>query len=232
VLPKSQPPVWMAATSTGAIDRAAANGFSILMDPHSSRADLIRKRRHYGEKLVTASHSDTGRTIPMARLIAAEKASEVARRAAQWIVASYVGPVSTFCYKLLRSFKKIGQVDRNRYAMYVGRVYVSFTYSGLRADGGIIRSDSISLARGYEIAETRLYLEKVATSVPLRSTPQNPSAPWPLRSNACRGSSSSQARSPSRTAVSARRSSSRAPTGALSSTFRICGIRCGNTLRP
>jgi alkanesulfonate monooxygenase SsuD/methylene tetrahydromethanopterin reductase-like flavin-dependent oxidoreductase (luciferase family) len=77
------PPVWMAATSTAAIDWAAANGFSILMDPHSSRAHLIRKRRHYGEKLVVAGHSDTGRTIPMARLIArdetAEKASEVAR---------------------------------------------------------------------------------------------------------------------------------------------------------
>jgi hypothetical protein len=47
----------------------------------------------------------------MARLIAidetAEKASEVARRAEQWIVASYVGPVSTFCHKLLRSLKKI-----------------------------------------------------------------------------------------------------------------------------
>ena len=100
VLPKPlqapHPPVWMAATSTAAIDRAAASGFSILMDPHSSRVDLIRKRRHYGEKLAAAGHNDAGRTIPMARLIAidetAEKAREVARRAVQWIVASYVGP--------------------------------------------------------------------------------------------------------------------------------------------
>jgi alkanesulfonate monooxygenase SsuD/methylene tetrahydromethanopterin reductase-like flavin-dependent oxidoreductase (luciferase family) len=100
VLPKPlqqpHPPVWMAATSTAAIDWAAANGFSILMDPHSSRADLIRKRRHYGEKLAASGHTDSGRTIPMARLIAldetAEKAREVARRASQWIVTSYVGP--------------------------------------------------------------------------------------------------------------------------------------------
>jgi len=100
VLPKPlqapHPPVWMAATSTTAIDWAAANGFSILMDPHSSRADLIRKRRYYAEKLAAAGHSDAGRTIPMTRLIAidetAEKACEVARRAAQWTVASYVGP--------------------------------------------------------------------------------------------------------------------------------------------
>jgi alkanesulfonate monooxygenase SsuD/methylene tetrahydromethanopterin reductase-like flavin-dependent oxidoreductase (luciferase family) len=98
VLPKPlqapHSPVWMAATSTAAGPRPTA------FDPHSSPADLIRKRCHYVEKLVAASHSDTGRSIPMARLIAidktAEEASEVARRAAQWIVASYVGPVSTF----------------------------------------------------------------------------------------------------------------------------------------
>ena len=89
------PPVWMAATSPPAIDWAAENGFSILMDPHSSREDLARKRRHYGEKLAAAGHSEAGRVIPMARLIAidetAEKAREVARRAANWTVASYVG---------------------------------------------------------------------------------------------------------------------------------------------
>ena len=72
------PPVWMAVTSMVAIDWAAANGFSILMDPHSPRADLIRKRRHYGEKLVAAGHSDTGRTIPMARLIAVDETAEKA----------------------------------------------------------------------------------------------------------------------------------------------------------
>jgi alkanesulfonate monooxygenase SsuD/methylene tetrahydromethanopterin reductase-like flavin-dependent oxidoreductase (luciferase family) len=86
----------MAATSVTAIEWAAANGFSILMDPHSSRTDLARKRRHYAEKLAAAGYSESGRTIPMARLIAidetAEKAREVARRAAQWTVASYVGP--------------------------------------------------------------------------------------------------------------------------------------------
>lgn len=99
VLPKPlqapHPPVWMAASSTPAIDWAASQGHSILMDPHSSRTDLIRKRRHYAAKLIEAGHSDTGRSIPMARLIAvdetADKAREVARRAAGWMVASYVG---------------------------------------------------------------------------------------------------------------------------------------------
>jgi alkanesulfonate monooxygenase SsuD/methylene tetrahydromethanopterin reductase-like flavin-dependent oxidoreductase (luciferase family) len=67
-----------------------------LMDPHSSRADLAHKRRHYAEKLAAAGFSESGRTIPMARLIAidetAEKARDVARRAAQWTIGSYVGP--------------------------------------------------------------------------------------------------------------------------------------------
>jgi alkanesulfonate monooxygenase SsuD/methylene tetrahydromethanopterin reductase-like flavin-dependent oxidoreductase (luciferase family) len=99
VLPKPlqapHPPVWMAASSTPAIEWAAAHGHSILMDPHTSRAELIRKRRHYAAKLIEAGFSDTGRTIPMARLIAvdetAEKARAVAKRAAAWMVASYVG---------------------------------------------------------------------------------------------------------------------------------------------
>lgn len=99
VLPKPlqvpHPPTWMAASSTPAIEWAASKGHSILMDPHSSRSDLIRKRRHYAAKLAEAGHSDAGRTIPMARLVAvdetAEKARAVARRAAEWMVASYVG---------------------------------------------------------------------------------------------------------------------------------------------
>jgi alkanesulfonate monooxygenase SsuD/methylene tetrahydromethanopterin reductase-like flavin-dependent oxidoreductase (luciferase family) len=98
VLPKPlqspHPPAWMAASSLSAIDWAAAKGFSILMDPHSSRADLIAKRRHYTSKLAEAGYKDAGRIIPMARLVAidetAEKAREVARRGAAWMVSAYV----------------------------------------------------------------------------------------------------------------------------------------------
>jgi alkanesulfonate monooxygenase SsuD/methylene tetrahydromethanopterin reductase-like flavin-dependent oxidoreductase (luciferase family) len=100
VLPKPlqapHPPIWMAASSIPAIEWAASQGHSILMDPHASHADLNRKRRHYGAKLAEAGHSDTGRTIPMARLVAVdeteEKARAVAKRVAEWTVASYVGP--------------------------------------------------------------------------------------------------------------------------------------------
>src|SRR6201996_2108230 len=100
VLPKPlqapHPPVWMAASSLPAIDGAASQGHSILMDPHSSRADLIAKRRHYAAMLVNAGYSDTGREIPMSRLVAVEetyeKARAVARRVAEWTLAAYVGP--------------------------------------------------------------------------------------------------------------------------------------------
>ena len=103
VLPKPlqapHPPVWMAASSTPAIEWAASVGHSILMDPHSSRADLVRKRRHYAAKLAEAGFSDAGRCVPMSRLVAidetAEKAREVAKRAAEWMVASYTGPKHT-----------------------------------------------------------------------------------------------------------------------------------------
>ncbi len=61
VLPKPlqqpHPPVWMAATSEGAIDWAAGRGFSILMDPHCTRADFGGKRARYGEHLAAAGHS-------------------------------------------------------------------------------------------------------------------------------------------------------------------------------
>jgi len=100
VLPKPlqapYPPVWMAAGSMTAIEWAAAQGHSILMDPHSSRTELIAKRRHYAAKLIEAGHTDAGRSIPMARLVAVdetrEKARAVAARAAGWMVASDVGP--------------------------------------------------------------------------------------------------------------------------------------------
>ena len=99
VLPKPtqlpHPPVWMAASSESAIEWAASRGFSILMDPHSSSAEIGRKRRHYAEKLAAAGFSQAGRDIPIARLVAlagsAGDAVAVARSGAEWIVNSYLG---------------------------------------------------------------------------------------------------------------------------------------------
>jgi alkanesulfonate monooxygenase SsuD/methylene tetrahydromethanopterin reductase-like flavin-dependent oxidoreductase (luciferase family) len=99
VLPKPlqqpHPPVWMAATSDAAIDWAAGRGFSILMDPHCTHAELATKRQRYGARLAEAAFSSEGRELPMARLIAiaesAERAEAVARRGAAWTVGAYIG---------------------------------------------------------------------------------------------------------------------------------------------
>lgn len=95
-LQKPHPPVWVAATSPGAIAWAAEKGHSILMDPHSSHADIGRKLAAYRDALAQAGHNFEGRTTPIARLVAVaatdEEAREVARRGAEWTINSYLRP--------------------------------------------------------------------------------------------------------------------------------------------
>jgi alkanesulfonate monooxygenase SsuD/methylene tetrahydromethanopterin reductase-like flavin-dependent oxidoreductase (luciferase family) len=100
VLPKPlqqpHPPVWVAATSPGAIAWAGSAGFSILMDPHSSHVDIGSKLKAYRAALIAGGHVADGRTIPIARLIAVAptdgEAREVARRGAEWTIRSYLSP--------------------------------------------------------------------------------------------------------------------------------------------
>ncbi len=95
-LQKPRPPVWLAASSPEAITRAAAGGFTIMMDPHSSHVEIARKRELYRAALEGAAFSMAGREIPMARLLAiaptARAAEETARRGAAWLVGAYAGP--------------------------------------------------------------------------------------------------------------------------------------------
>jgi alkanesulfonate monooxygenase SsuD/methylene tetrahydromethanopterin reductase-like flavin-dependent oxidoreductase (luciferase family) len=89
------PLTWIAASSEPEIEWAASRGFSILMDPHASHADIGRKRGLYAERLRQDGHQDAGREIPIARLLAIGKnngeAKQVARRGAEWLVGSYAG---------------------------------------------------------------------------------------------------------------------------------------------
>src|SRR5437867_4034742 len=91
-LQKPHPPVWLAASSPDAIGRAAAAGFTIMMDPHSAHVEIARKRELYREKLEASGHTIAGREIPMARLLAigrtAREAEETARRGAGWMVGA------------------------------------------------------------------------------------------------------------------------------------------------
>ena len=98
VLPKPlqrpHPPVWLAATSEDAVVWSARNGYSILMDPHSSHAEIAAKRTRYQTELETAGFSIAGRVIPMARNIALAsseaKAREVAISSAGFMFGSYL----------------------------------------------------------------------------------------------------------------------------------------------
>jgi len=95
-LQKPHPPTWVAASSPPAIEWAAERGFSIMMDPHSTHAEIARKRELYRSELEKHGFAIAGRDIPMARLLAVGRtraeAEETARRGAQWLVSSYIDP--------------------------------------------------------------------------------------------------------------------------------------------
>lgn len=100
VLPKPaqqpHPPVWMASSSLEAIAWSARNGYSIMMDPHSSHEEIGNKREYYRQELERNGLSIEGRDIPMARLLAVadtpEEAEAIAARGAQWMFGSYLSP--------------------------------------------------------------------------------------------------------------------------------------------
>ena len=102
VLPKPlqtpHPPVWLAATSQDSIRRAAEGGYDILQDPHSTNAEIGKKRAFYHETLRAHGFPTEGRVIPTARLLAVgatdREGEELARTGAEWTVASYANDVT------------------------------------------------------------------------------------------------------------------------------------------
>jgi alkanesulfonate monooxygenase SsuD/methylene tetrahydromethanopterin reductase-like flavin-dependent oxidoreductase (luciferase family) len=102
VLPKPlqtpHPPVWLAATSAEAIRRAAEGGYDVLQDPHSSNVEIGTKRALYFDTLRKHGFPTEGRVIPTARLLAVaptdDEAEAIARRGAEWTVASYANDVT------------------------------------------------------------------------------------------------------------------------------------------
>ena len=96
--PRQQPmPTWVASTSPDAVAWAATEGHAIMMDPHSTHAEISAKQAGYRQALATRGFPQP-RDLPVARLLAiAEtdaRAEAVARRGAEWTVASYLGPKS------------------------------------------------------------------------------------------------------------------------------------------
>ena len=127
VLPKPYqqptPPFWVAAGGPDAINWAANQGYSILMDPHAPHQELGDKRRAYFKALEAAGHETAGRIIPMARLIAVAEtdaeAERIARNGAEWTIGSYANE------KTSGSANPANQLPRDeRIERYVNQVVV------------------------------------------------------------------------------------------------------------
>jgi alkanesulfonate monooxygenase SsuD/methylene tetrahydromethanopterin reductase-like flavin-dependent oxidoreductase (luciferase family) len=95
VLPKplqDPMPVWMAGSGEEAVKWTAEQGFALLMDPHSTHAEIGVKRRLYESTLAECGHRSSLDT-PVARLLAIaetdEKAEAIARAGAEWTVGGY-----------------------------------------------------------------------------------------------------------------------------------------------
>lgn len=95
-LQQPHPPMWVAAYSPSAIEWAAEQGYSIMLDPHSPTSVIGEKMETWRRLLAQHGHKTEGRVIPTVRLIAVastdSKAAEVARDGARWLLRTYVNP--------------------------------------------------------------------------------------------------------------------------------------------
>ena len=97
VLPKPHQdpmPVWIAASSQGAMSWAAKCGHSIMMSPHSTHTEIRENRGYYKSELEAAGFSIAGRDIPMARTVALgdtqQEGEDIGRRGAEFMFGSYL----------------------------------------------------------------------------------------------------------------------------------------------
>lgn len=135
VLPKPiqepHPPVWLAATSPGAVEWCAQHGYTILMDPHGTHDDITSKRALYQRELEKAGYSIEGREIPMARNIAVAntdaEALEIARRGAMFMFGNYlpkgVGSTKAHDEKTIDA-SSIGQIDEEAIDRYANETVI------------------------------------------------------------------------------------------------------------
>ena len=90
------PPIYLAASSTDSIRKAAAEGYTIMLGPHDSNGEIQYKRRLYQEVMEANGHVVGDRDLPMVRFVALGdthgEAEEVARRSSAWTVGAYANP--------------------------------------------------------------------------------------------------------------------------------------------
>jgi alkanesulfonate monooxygenase SsuD/methylene tetrahydromethanopterin reductase-like flavin-dependent oxidoreductase (luciferase family) len=90
------PPVYLAASSPDSVRKAAADGYTIMLDPHSSNAEIHYKRQLYQEEMEAHGHEVGERDLPIVRYVAIAdthaEAEAVARRSSTWTVGAYANP--------------------------------------------------------------------------------------------------------------------------------------------
>jgi alkanesulfonate monooxygenase SsuD/methylene tetrahydromethanopterin reductase-like flavin-dependent oxidoreductase (luciferase family) len=90
------PPVYLAASSPDSVRKAAAEGYTIMLDPHSSNGEIGYKRRLYQEVMEAHGHTVGDRDLPIVRYVALAdthaEAEEVARHSSAWTVGAYANP--------------------------------------------------------------------------------------------------------------------------------------------
>ncbi len=90
------PPVYLAATSPDSIRKAAADGYTIMLDPHASNGEIAYKRRLYQEEMEAHGHLVGDRDLPILRYVALAEthaeAEDVARHSSAWTVGAYANP--------------------------------------------------------------------------------------------------------------------------------------------
>jgi len=95
-LQQPHPPMWVAAYSPSAIEWAAEQGYSIMLDPHSPASELGERMKTYRALLAQHGHRVEGRVIPTVRLVAIaptdSEAVDMAREGARWMLRTYVNP--------------------------------------------------------------------------------------------------------------------------------------------
>jgi alkanesulfonate monooxygenase SsuD/methylene tetrahydromethanopterin reductase-like flavin-dependent oxidoreductase (luciferase family) len=90
------PPVYLAATSPDSIRKAAAEGYTIMLDPHSTHGEIQYKRMLYQQVMEEHGHVVGDRDLPIVRYVAIaethDEAIEVARHSSTWTVSAYANP--------------------------------------------------------------------------------------------------------------------------------------------
>jgi alkanesulfonate monooxygenase SsuD/methylene tetrahydromethanopterin reductase-like flavin-dependent oxidoreductase (luciferase family) len=90
------PPVYLAASSLDSAKKAAKDGYTIMLDPHSTHGEIRYKRQHYQQEMEANGHVVGDRDIPIVRYVAIAdtkaEAEEIARHSSSWTVGAYLNP--------------------------------------------------------------------------------------------------------------------------------------------